>query len=278
MSPEAELRKVMSSPYPDRHIPVSLGLSYLNTPGRGQLLSSALQVPNEFFSFEPVNGKQVAVVTVAGTVFDEKGNPGARFTNRITIDAASVEAAKEGGDLTYDYPVYVGPGLYQVRVGVRDEKTGRSGTAYGWIEIPNLSSSELALSSLLMALRTPPAVGNASATNESLSGPVEMSVAHHFSPNGYLRFLVMVYNSALAPSDSKPDLAIQVQVVRDDQPVVTTALKKVSVNDLPDLTRIPYAAEIPLSGLPVGRYLLRVTAVDRVAKKSASQQSRFEIE
>jgi hypothetical protein len=88
----------------------------------------------------------------------------------------------------------------------------------------------------------------------------------------------MVYNAALAPADSKPDLAIQVQVVRDDQPVVTTALKRVSVEELSDKTRIPYAAEISLSGLPAGRYLLQVTAVDRVAKKSASQQTRFEIE
>jgi hypothetical protein len=107
---------------------------------------------------------------------------------------------------------------------------------------------------------------------------VDLSIAHNFSPNGYLRFLVMIYNAAPAPADSKPDLAIQVQLVRDNQPVVTTALKRVSVEDLPDTMRIPYAAEVPLSGLPAGRYILLVTAVDRVAKKSASQQTRFEIE
>jgi VWFA-related protein len=277
-SPEAELRKVMNAAYPDRHIPVSLGLSYQNTPGRGPMLSTALQVPNEFFSFEPVNGKQVAVVTVAGTVFDDKSNPGARFTNRITIDAASLDAIKDGGDLTYSYPVYVGPGLYQVRVGVRDEKTGRSGTAYGWIEIPDLPSGQLALSSLLLGLRTPPRIKNASANTESLPDPVDLSIARNFSANGYLRFVVMVYNAAIAPADSKPDLAIQVQLVRDNQPVVTTALKKVPVENLADATQIPYAAEIPLNGLPAGRYILLVTIVDRVAKKSASQQTRFEIE
>jgi hypothetical protein len=44
-----------------------------------------------------------------------------------------------------------------------------------------------------------------------------------------------------------------------------------------DLTKIPYAAEVSLNGLPAGRYLLQVTVVDRISKKSASQQSRFEI-
>jgi hypothetical protein len=276
--PEAELRKVMTSPYPDHGIPVSLSLNYINTPGKGPLLSTALQVPNEFFSFEPLNGKQTAVVTVAGTVFDDKGNPGAGFSNRITIDAASTEATKEGHDLTYGYPVFLGPGLYQVRVGVRDEKSGRAGTAHEWIEIPNLSSGQLALSSLMMGLRTPSAITNASTAAGDLLDSVDLSVAHNFSPNGYLRFLVIVYNAQLGPADSKPDVAIQVQLVRDDQPVVTTALKKVSVQDLVDLTRIPYAAEISLAGLPAGRYVLQVTAVDRVGKKSASQHTRFEIE
>jgi hypothetical protein len=69
-----------------------------------------------------------------------------------------------------------------------------------------------------------------------------------------------------------------VQLVRDDQPVVTTPLKKVEVDIAPDAAGIPYAAEMSLSGLPAGRYLFQVTVVDRVAKRSASQQTHFEIE
>ena len=277
-SSEAELRKVILAPYPNRDIPVSLSLSYINTPTRGPMLTTAMQVSNEFFSFQPADGKQTAVVTVAGTVFDDRGNAGAGFNNRITIGAPSVEAAKEARDLTYGYPVYLGPGLYQVRAGVRDENTGRAGTAHAWIEIPNLSSSQLAMSSLLMGVRTLPAISNASVITENLPNPVELSINHNFSPNGFLRFLVFVYNAVPAPADSKPDLAVQVQVVRGGQPVVTTALKRVSIEDIPDLNRIPYAAEISLGGLPAGQYLLQVTVVDRVAKRSASQQTRFEIQ
>ncbi len=274
---EAKLRKVILAPYPDREIPVSLNLSYINTPDRGPLLSTALQVSNEFLSFEALNGKQTAVVTVGGTVFDEKGNPGASFNNHITINAATAEAAKDGRDVAYAYPVYVTPGLYQVRVGVRDEKSGLTGTAHGWIEIPNLSSGQLALSSVLLGVRPASPLTNASTTSTDLL-PVEMSVAHNFSPSGYLRFLVTVYNAALAPADSKPDVALQVQLVRDGQPVVTSALKKLSVQEVPDVKRIPYAAEISLDRLPAGRYVLQVTAVDRVLKKSASQLARFQID
>jgi VWFA-related protein len=275
-SPEAELRKVMLAPYPARDIPVSLNLSYVNTPAKGAMLTSVLQVPNEFLSFAPLQGKQTASVTLAGTVFDERGNSGANFNNHITIGADSLEAARGGQDLTYGYPVYVGPGLYQVRVGVRDDQTGRTGTAHGWIEIPNLAAGEFALSSILMGLGAQTSISNASATTNDLQNPVDLSISHRFSPDGFLRFLVFVYNSA--PAGTQPDLAVQVQVIREDQPVVTTPLKKISLEGIQDLSRIPYAAEVSLSGLPAGNYILKVTVVDRVAKKSASQQSRFEIE
>ena len=66
--------------------------------------------------------------------------------------------------------------------------------------------------------------------------------------------------------------------MRDDQPVITTPLKKVSNETTTDLTRIPYAAEVSLEGMPTGRYLLRLTVVDRVSKTSSSQETRFEIQ
>ena len=277
-SPEVELHRAMMGTYPDRDIPVSISLSYLNTPTKGPMLSTAMQVPNEFFSFSPVNGRQTAVVAIAGVVFDDRGNAGAAFDNRITIDSPSLEAAKEGSDLTYGYPIYLKPGLYQVRVGVRDEKTGRTGTAQSWIEIPD--SSQLALSSLLLGARMQPKVGDLSAISKDGPASVEVNITHDFSVNQYLRFLVFVYNAAPAPApaNSKPDVAIQVQIVRDGQPVVTTALRKVSTEGIADLARIPYAAEISLSGLPAGLYLLQVTVVDRVAKRSASQQTHLEIQ
>ena len=72
-----------------------------------------------------------------------------------------------------------------------------------------------------------------------------------------LRFLIFAYNSALAPADQKPDVAVQVQVVRDNQPVLTTALRKINTDGITDLARLPYAAEIPLNELLPGRYMLQ---------------------
>jgi hypothetical protein len=97
-----------------------------------------------------------------------------------------------------------------------------------------------------------------------------------------LRFLTVIYNAmsrdAGSTTAAAPDLALQVQIFRDDQPVVTTALRKVSTEGILDPARLPYEAEIALGSLPSGRYALQITVIDRLAKTSATQRARFEIE
>ncbi len=277
-SPVAELRKVMSDIYPNRDLPVSLSLSYLNTPTKGTMLTAFMEVSNDFLTFAPANGKQTATFDVAGTVLNDNGKVGGTFNNRLTMTAPSVESGIAAKDPGYGYALYIGPGLYQVRVGARDEKTGRSGSAHAWIEIPDLASGKLAMSSLVIGVRAPTLIGGTPSTAPNLDPSTELRIAHRFSTTDFLRFMLFVYNGSRVSADAKPDVALQVQVVRDDQPVITSPLRKVNVEGVEDLSRIPFAAELSLDGLPVGRYVLRITAVDRVSKQSVSQHTRFEIE
>jgi hypothetical protein len=92
--------------------------------------------------------------------------------------------------------------------------------------------------------------------------------------------MTYVYNPKTGPSPAtgKPDVVLQVQIFRDNQPVMTTALRKVSTDGVEDLSKLPYAAETSLDGLPSGQYTLKITAIDRIAKKSVSQQANFRIE
>jgi hypothetical protein len=276
-TPEAKLRDAILAPYPDHGIPISLNLNYIYVPDKGFMLSVSLQLATEFVSFSPQDGKQQAVVNVAGSIYNERGQPGGAFGDRLTLTVPLTEAGKDTAhDFVYTYPIFLKPGLYQVRVGARDEKTGRLGSAQSWVEIPDLSSHNLILSSLI-AGEPQPTLANASGTNIPLTDEVRLSISRHFRRNSQLRFLVIVYNAARA-SDSKPDVALQIQMLRDGQPVITTALRKVSTEGTSALERLPYAADVSLEGLPAGLYMLQVTAIDRVSKTSASQQMRFEIE
>ena len=130
------------------------------------------------------------------------------------------------------------------------------------------------MSSLLLGEHTQPTLTNVSTTAEIK--PIGISANHRFRRESNLRLLVFLYNTLPSPADQKPDAAIQVQVVRDNQPVITTALRKVNTDGVPDLGRLPYAAEIRLGELLPGQYVLQVTSIDRVSKQSASQQTHFE--
>ena len=71
---------------------------------------------------------------------------------------------------------------------------------------------------------------------------------------------------------------MQVQLFRDNEPVLTTPLHKIQVEATSDLRRLPYAAEVTLDGLQPGRYVLLVTVIDRLAKASASQRFSFQVD
>jgi VWFA-related protein len=276
--PDSDLRHKIGATFPERGIPVSLDLTYLKTSDKGWLLTTMMEVPSAFLAFETVGGKQVAAVEVAGVFFNARGQTGGSFTKNITLEAQP-DYVSGRSSVRYSYPLFLQPGMYNVRVAARDPKTNRIGSAYDWIEIPNLKPSQLGISSVMVGLRPSAAINSNSESSQTLSSSLEVNIGHRFQRESNLRFAIFVYNAVPAPApDSKPDLALQLIMVRDDQPVVTTPLRKISTDGITDLSRIPYAGEVPLAGLPAGRYLLKVTVIDRIAKQSASQEARFEIE
>jgi len=83
----------------------------------------------------------------------------------------------------------------------------------------------------------------------------------------------------LTSGSTKPaafDLATQVQIFRDNEPVITTPLRKLTPNGV-DLRRIPYSAEVKLDQLRAGSYVLQVTVLDRLTKATTTRKTVFEI-
>lgn len=277
-TPEVQLREALGTAYPDRGIPIALNLNYVNTPDKRMVLSTSFKIAAESLSFSPEDGKQKAAVQILCLFFNDRGQSGARFAERLTVTALS-ESSVKGSDasVAYAFPVFLGPGLYQVRIAARDENSGRTGSAHGWVEIPDLSGGKLTLSSVIIGRHAPTPTTNTSGNGQPTSEQVDLSIDRQYPRNSVLRFVFFVYNAARAPADSHPDVAAQVQILRENQPVITTALKKIATEGA-DLDRLPYAADLSLADLPAGQYVLQVTAVDRVSRTSASQQNRFSIQ
>ena len=126
-----------------------------------------------------------------------------------------------------------------------------------------------------MGERKPSAAEEGEKADAVIEG-VPVNVDRRFERSSNLRFLVYIYNAARAAANSQPEVALEVRIFRDGEPVVTMPLSRLSTASQ-DPTHLAYAAEIPLRGMRAGQYVLQVTARDQIAQASATQSVRFEI-
>lgn len=272
---DAQLRAALASPFARSALPTTLSIGYINDPSAGMVLSVTVELSREAIGFLGTQGMDKVRVDALCVILDDKGQVAAGFKETLRY-VPPVDSQRSRPRLSYSDLTSLAPGLYQVRVATHDPQTGRAGSALEWIEIPDFKESAFSLSSLFLAERTTGERPSEIAV-EDLAKGVLLSVDRRFARASWLRFITFIYHAkAIAPA--KPDVALQIQILRDDQPVFTAPLTKVSSEGVTDYSRIPYAAELALDHLPPGHYILQVTAIDRVARTSASQSIDFVIE
>ena len=310
--PSELMRDAIRATFPQSDLPVALSLSFLHVTQFGETLTVSVRASTSSLAFESQAGQRVANIDLGGGVFDDRGKSISSFNKHVTIRPKSDTTASPPDSIFYNHFVVLKPGLYQVRVAAVDSKQGRVGSAVSWIEIPDLSSKTLTLSSLLVGERKveskSPAPLDASEPGKTPDAfsQVNLNVDHRFARSSHLRFLTYIYNAlqslpgtaapATVPAPavnqgtntlpasstsgpvSGPDLVVQVQVFRDNEPVITTPLHKIQTQGVSDIVRLQYAAEVTLEGLQPGRYMLLVTVIDRLAKTSASQTFGFRVD
>src|ERR1041384_4690465 len=145
-TPDTELRDALSDFYPIGGLPTQLSLTYLNTPANGLVVTSSIEISGKGVSYG-TDTKEPATIKLAGVVLNDKGKIAGSFRNQLNIDPP-----KSGGSdaIFYNHHTPITPGIYQVRVAARDDRSGHVGSAMQWIAIPDLTKSQLTLSSVLL--------------------------------------------------------------------------------------------------------------------------------
>ncbi len=304
--------EALRSIYPKSDLPVSISLNFLDIDKVGQTLTTSVKILTTSMTLDAQADQQIANMDLAGGVYDDQGKSVSTFNKHLTIRTKSnTPNAPPPDSVFYSHFTILKPGLYQVRVAAVDARHGRAGSAVAWIEIPDISAKTLTLSTLIVGERKTETEIESSSADASDSGKspdalrqVYLNIDHHFASSSHLRFLTFVYNasgssavatptsatpgtpehpnnvptSSAIPLDTGPDLAVQIQLFRDDEPVITMPLHQIQIDSHSDPRRVPYAAELNLEGLRAGRYVLLVTVIDRIAKASASQKFGFQVD
>lgn len=253
---EAEVRAAIISPFPKRQINIA-AYSVLTNEASGGYKVTAL---TDLSGYSVAQGK--GELDYAAVVLDDKGKSVSGVGQKVS--APSDEDGAKPFRVTAKMPNTLTPGLYQVRVAARDSRTGRIGSVFQWVEVPEFKPGKMFLSSLMMAEALSDNDKNAS-----------LEVARRFARTSNMILQFFVYNPALS-ADGKPDVTVGLNVLRDGK--VLIGARPAPLPAVADPARLEYSSAFPLASIPPGRYALQVVVEDRVAKTSATQQLDFTIE
>jgi len=260
---DADLQAALADYYPGNSLPVALSLTYLNTPNNGMVVTSSMQITGS--GLDPAESQSAANFLIAGVILNDKGKIANSFK---TVVKGSADAAHPA--IIYNHRATLTPGIYQVRVAARDDQTGRVGSALKWIVIPDIADRRLHLSSLMLI-----ASGMENLRAADGTGQVQLSVDHRYPRASRLDWCVFIYN-AQRDGDSRPDLGVSVQVLRDGR-VVQESRSKVS-DAVTDPARIFFGRQLALQSLSSGRYDLLISVLDNRSAATATRRIELQIE
>ncbi|HET6851405.1 MAG TPA: hypothetical protein VFH46_03725, partial [Pyrinomonadaceae bacterium] len=131
---------LIDAPVAQREIPTEVDLRFVQMPGFGTRVVATISIDESLLTFDVIDGKLAADVDIGGICYDDKGKPIDSFVGRLRIfpRSSNADATQREKRSIYRFSTLVPGGLYQVRVGIRDLKSSRLGSAMDWIKVPKI--------------------------------------------------------------------------------------------------------------------------------------------
>jgi hypothetical protein len=171
------------------------------------------------------------------------------------------------------------PGVYQVRIGVREEGTSRMGTATAWIDVPELAQNKLEMSSLILS--NPLDIDSADAEGMDVSALEQIKMVQSiplFARGDIFDYSFRVYQGTPAAAETKmewmPELYYGGQLIKDGRWLPITAGKE----DVDSKGWMDVFGEVDIGNFGSGIYELRVSVKDSRSNKTVQRTAAFCVE
>jgi VWFA-related protein len=278
LTPAEKLSQSIYGALPASAIPVVASADYFEGEGDAAQVSLVAHISGGALKYEEQNKRFSSPLQVATVALDRAGKTGHRAVESVrpSLSAERLEVAK-GRGFRLTKRLSLKPGLYQLRVGVLEESTENIGTAFAWIEVPDLSRGKLAMSSLFLKedLNQERKAEVADKASEQARSRLSPLVGAYRSGQ-FLVYYFTLYNAAPAAADD--DLLMQLEIIQNDraiyqspwQPASRWVVKKGGKG-------IDLGGQMKL-GLKAGLYELRVSVKQSRTKQTAQRSVVFEVE
>ena len=204
-NPEDPLFAAIHSPFQSTDINVDIAAGYVRDAKAGYLVRSWIHIDSEEVKIvETEEGGRIDLEAVILTS-DISGNIQDSRQIEFTLSKTSVDwVRKHGLRFSMLLPVKK-TGSYYVRISVQDKESGKVGSAYQFLEIPDVGKKGLALSNIFMITSADDLEWMRSNTTEEISKGVFFPMVQEegirspalrtYTPGDVLNTLVMLYNA-----------------------------------------------------------------------------------
>jgi VWFA-related protein len=282
---ERQLEEELASDLPSTDLPLYLATGYFRLADNKYYVPISLIVPGSEIPFSRSRDQDKATLDVLGLVTDEKKLPagGIRDTVKLAVNAVNEVQRK---NVQYDSGLVLPPGKYHLKIVVRENQSGRMGAFETDFTVPDLKSTPLKMSSIVMASQVQ-ASGKHAANDPLIHNGSEIvpSVTRVFSSGQHLYFYYEVYDPAHSGSPpaatasgrnglsdthaadvkSAVRLLSNVSFFTGDVKAYETSLTEVQEISVPNRHAAVFQLDVPLSALKPGFYTCQVNVIDDAA-------------
>jgi len=271
---ERQLEEELASDLPSTDLPVYLGAAYFRLDGNKFSVPLSLVVPGSQIPFVHSSDHDKATLDVIGIVLDKDRRPvsSIRDTVKLAVDAASDVKKK---NVQYDTAIPLTSGKYHVKFVVRENETGHMGSFETDLDVPDLRSQAVKMSSIVLASQLRTAKKN-SPTNPLIREGEEIipNITHVFSATQHLLLYYEVYDpgrldapqsTPRAENNRQIHLLSNVSFFRGKSKVFESSLVELRETNARDRKAGIFQLDLPLAQLNPGFYTCQVNVIDDAA-------------
>lgn len=259
-----EVIEAIESPLVRRDIDLKLTALYIDNAQREPIVNMLLHIDASKLHFIESEGSFNSSLEQIGFVLDANGRTVEKFSNtlELNLQPKTYQAALKQGFVA-TRAMNVRPGIYQIRLFVREVGFGLVGTANDFIEIPNLKSEKLSASSLFLA-------GETARKDKAATFAGATPSQRRFTRNGEFSYSLVVYNAKIDEKARQAQLEMRTRILSGSKVVFEGQSRPVAAGEGSALPFKTVTGGIikPLA-LPPGDYTLEVVVWDRLRKKDS---------
>jgi len=279
VTPQQKLFKAMISPLPVTTLGVTSSASFLERGDDDAQVTLQVHLDGNLLQYPVEDQKYSLHCEAAVVIFDHTGKISTSFADPIT--AAFTSEQLEKGKLNgyrYNKRLKFAPGLYQIRIGVRDVNGGLIGTSMSWVTVPDLHNNKLALSGLFLGKGHQEAsAASATTAAQQSTAPSLIPGPASFKSREIIFYRFVLYN-ALSDTEAASNLTIRVEVLQSGTSVYAGQWEPISPRIVrSDKTGIELGGQMRMDMAP-GVYTLRITVKDTKSNHKAEQAIDIELE